>query len=136
MYTSDGRTSFFDTTFRSAYSEIEKRKLVKMVVLLVRSLGNLIKNALEATDIDGSVNVFSEKDDTSIRFSVFNDKVIPDNIQLQIFQRSFSTKAKSAGGTGTYCVKLLVEQYLNGKVYFKSNNEIGTIFTLEIPLTN
>ena len=105
-------------------------------VLIVRSLGNLIKNALEATDLNGSVKVFSQKDDHFISFSVFNDKVIPENIQLQIFQRSFSTKAISGRGIGTYSVKLLVEQYLNGKVYFNSNNEIGTIFTLEIPLTN
>ena len=104
------------------------------VVLLVRSLGNLIKNALEATDLNGNVKVFSEKEEGFIKFSVFNDKVIPDSIQLQIFQRSFSTKSKSGRGIGTYSVKLLVEQYLNGCVTFNSNIDTGTIFTIKLPI--
>lgn len=101
-------------------------------VLLIRSLSNLIKNALEATDLDGSVNVFSQKEGNSISFSVVNDKVIPANVQLQIFQRSFSTKAKSGRGIGTYSVKLLVEQYLKGIVSFFSNEELGTVFTIKL----
>lgn len=104
------------------------------VVLLVRSLGNLIKNALEATELNGYVKVFSEKEEGFIKFSVFNDKVIPENIQLQIFQRSFSTKSKSGRGIGTYSVKLLVEQYLKGCVTFNSNIDIGTIFTIKLPI--
>jgi hypothetical protein len=103
-------------------------------VLLVRSIGNLIKNALEATEVNGSVHVYSTSEDGKVKFNVKNNCVIPGNIQLQIFQRSFSTKASSGRGIGTYSVKLLVEQYLNGTVSFKSNSADGTIFTIELPV--
>jgi K+-sensing histidine kinase KdpD len=103
-------------------------------VLLVRCIGNLIKNALEATEINGSVHVYSICEEGNVKFNVQNNGVIPDNIQLQIFQRSFSTKAASGRGIGTYSVKLLVEQYLKGNVSFKSNTNVGTIFTIELPL--
>jgi hypothetical protein len=103
-------------------------------VLLIRCVGNLIKNALEATDAGGRVRVFSQKDATYNYVSIFNDKVMPEEIQLQIFQRSFSTKTNSGRGIGTYSVKLLVEQYLKGKVNFVSNNETKTVFTISIPV--
>ena len=104
-------------------------------VLLSRSIGNLLKNALEATASNGKVTLYVEQDSDSIIFCVKNDSVIPKNIQLQIFQRSFSTKAKSGRGIGTYSVKLLVEQYLGGNVSFVSNEEFGTIFTIKIKLS-
>ena len=103
-------------------------------VLLVRSIGNLIKNALEATEVGGIVHVYSTRENGTVQLHVKNNVVIPKNIQLQIFQRSFSTKASSGRGIGTYSVKLLVEQYLNGNVSFKSNSNTGTIFTIELPL--
>lgn len=104
--------------------------------LLTRSLGNLVKNALEAVNANDTVRLFAESDAESVKFHVANDGVIPENIQLQIFQRSFSTKAETGRGIGTYSVKLFVEQFLKGKVYFISNKEAGTIFTIQLPLNN
>lgn len=101
--------------------------------LLVRSLGNLLKNALEASDNNGIVKLYAHKSGSKIIFNVFNDKVIPQKTQMQIFQRSFSTKSKNGRGIGTYSVKLLIEKYLKGKVSFISNEEVKTIFTIEIP---
>ena len=54
-----------------------------------------------------------------------------DDIQLQIFQRSFSTKGLTRG-LGTYSVKLLTENYLKGKVSFMSNALEGTVFSVEL----
>jgi signal transduction histidine kinase len=105
------------------------------MVLLTRSLGNLIKNALEATtDNNFPVVFWTEIKDDSVLFHVKNNTVMPENIQLQMFQRSFSTKGERGRGIGTYSVKLLVQQYLNGKVYFVSNEGVKTIFTIELPL--
>lgn len=103
-------------------------------VLLTRCIGNLIKNALEATGANGKVLVYSTRENDKVQFNVKNDSVIPDNYQLQIFQRSFSTKAAAGRGIGTYSVKLLAEQYLKGRVSFISNDKTGTIFTIELPL--
>lgn len=56
-----------------------------------------------------------------------------EEVQLQLFQRSFSTKGQSGRGIGTYSMKLLSERYLGGKVEFTSREPEGTVFTLTIP---
>ncbi len=100
---------------------------------IIRSLGNLIKNALEAVGNGQKVSLSAQEYGENIRFVIANDGVIPKHIQLQIFNRSFSTKAKKGRGIGTYSVKLLIENYLKGKVSFISNNEEQTKFIIEIP---
>lgn len=100
---------------------------------IIRSLGNLIKNALEAINPGGKVSLTAKEYGDNVRFVVANDGVIPKHIQLQIFNRSFSTKAKKGRGIGTYSVKLLIENYLKGKVSFVSNDENQTQFIIEVP---
>ena len=100
---------------------------------IIRSLGNLIKNALEAISSGEKVSLSACDYGDNIRFVVANDGVIPKHIQLQIFNRSFSTKAKKGRGIGTYSVKLLIENYLKGKVSFISNEDEQTKFIIEVP---
>jgi sensor histidine kinase regulating citrate/malate metabolism len=57
---------------------------------------------------------------------------MPLDTQLQIFNRSFSTKGGNRG-VGTYSIKLLTERYLHGKVSFISSVETGTIFKVILP---
>lgn len=102
--------------------------------LLVRSFGNLVKNAVEASKAGDEIKIWTEAKPDSIKFNVNNPSVIPNEIQVQIFKRSFTTKGGSGRGIGTYSVKLLVEQYLNGKVYFSSTAGEGTTFTIELPI--
>ena len=59
--------------------------------------------------------------------------VIPPDDQLQIFQRSFSTKGRGRG-LGTYSIRLLGEAYLGGAVSFTSTQRTGTTFRIELPL--
>jgi signal transduction histidine kinase len=58
---------------------------------------------------------------------------MPADVQLQVFQRSFSTKAASGRGVGSYSVRLLTESYLGGRVSFVSEPGLGTTFTVELP---
>jgi len=102
--------------------------------LLKRIIGNLTKNALEAIREGEKVILGAIYEENKIIFWVQNSLVIPLEVQLQLFQRSFSTKG-AGRGLGTYSVKLLTENYLKGKVYFKSNDELGTIFFVELPTT-
>lgn len=101
--------------------------------LLRRVLENLARNALEATGPDGTVTIGCHllKSDT-VEFFVHNDSSIPHDLQLQIFNRSFSTKG-TGRGLGTYSVRLLVERYLGGQVDFTSNQRLGTIFFVRLP---
>lgn len=58
---------------------------------------------------------------------------MPYDVQLQVFQRSFSTKGIGRG-LGTYSIRLLSERYLSGRVSFTSTPEAGTTFYAWYPL--
>lgn len=102
-------------------------------ILLSRVLGNLLKNALEASDFHESVSIGCKKEKEEVVFQVKNKKVIPEDVQMQLFKKSFSTKGKGRG-LGTYSIKLLTEKYLKGRVSFESNHENGTTFSIYFPL--
>lgn len=110
-------------------------KIISDGAILRRILGNLIKNALEATQKGGTVTLSCVEDDEWLTFRVNNPGVMPEDVQLQLFQRSFSTKAAEGRGIGTYSVKLFGERYLKGKVAFTSQEPDGTTFTFSIPKT-
>jgi hypothetical protein len=100
-------------------------------VLLNRVIVNMIKNALEATEKDGVVEIGCKLlGANALRFYVKNDTLIPEKVSAQIFQRSFSTKG-SGRGIGTYSIKLFGEQYLNAKVGFVSNEKERTVFFID-----
>lgn len=99
--------------------------------ILRRILGNMVKNALEASLPGSPVILMCKLYKGKIRFSVSNENYMERDIQLQLFKRSFSTKGIDRG-TGTYSMKLLGEQYLNGNVGFTTSREVGTTFYIEI----
>ncbi len=101
-------------------------------VILRRIVGNMIKNALEATPAEGVVTVDCKIDPEKVMLRVHNQAHMPKDVQQQVFQRSFSTKGQGRG-LGTYSMKLLGEKYLKGKVSFESTAGQGTVFSLEIP---
>jgi len=101
-------------------------------VLLLRVLGNLVKNALEASSEGDTVTISAGSGSPGLWFLVHNPLFIPRHTQLQIFQRSFSTRG-SGRGLGTYSIKLLTEQYLNGRALFESLAGIGTTFRVHLP---
>jgi signal transduction histidine kinase len=101
--------------------------------LLRRVLGNLVKNALEATADGGTVTLGATDSGDQIEFAVRNPGVMPDHVQKQVFQRSFSTKGGAGRGIGTHSVKLLTERYLGGKAGFESKEPNGTVFTVTLP---
>jgi signal transduction histidine kinase len=101
--------------------------------LLSRVLCNLIKNALEACRAGQTVTVGCSRPGDDIEFWVHNPGVMPRAVQLQIFQRSFSTKG-AGRGLGTYSIKLLTERYLRGRVSFTSTPDQGTTFKVHYPL--
>ncbi len=106
--------------------------LVTDPTLLGRILGNMIKNALEASLPGETVAIGCDRSDSGIRFWVHNTAVMPRAVQLQLFQRSFSTKG-AGRGLGTYSLKLLGERYLGGQIAFTSVDGQGTTFTLTLP---
>ncbi len=100
--------------------------------LFKRILLNMIKNALEASENGGVIRVYAEADKEEISVSVHNEGSMSPEVQVQVFQRSFSTKGTNRG-LGTYSMKLLGEQYLGGTISFISADEEGTVFTFRFP---
>ncbi len=102
-------------------------------VLLCRVLGNMVKNAMEATNPGGVVRLGCRSFDDAVEFWVHNQGMIPRSVQMRIFNRSFSTKG-TGRGLGTYSIKLLTERYLGGSVSFESTARGGTEFRARLPL--
>lgn len=111
----------------------EEIKFFSDMPLLLRALGNLVKNALEASSSGETVTVGCRSlMDGRVEFFVHNPGFIPRMAQLQIFNRSFSTKG-TGRGLGTYSVKLLAERFLGGEVSFSSTPDEGTTFFIRLP---
>jgi len=96
-----------------------------------RVLVNAIKNAVEASSAGDTVKIGVAEGDT-VAIRVWNPGAMPPAIQHQVFQRSFSTKGRGRG-LGTYSMRLLMENYLDGSVSFDSQADSGTTFTLIFP---
>jgi len=132
MIYSNHSTAFQKSVAVSENSEnilIETDKTV-----LRRILGNMLKNALEASLEGEKVLIGCYREDDSAVFFVHNNGFMQKDVQLQLFQRSFSTKGKGRG-LGTYSIKLLTENYLKGKVRFETRRESGTTFFIKIPFS-
>ncbi len=110
--------------------------IVSDPALVRRVIGNMVKNALEAVRAGALVRIGCRQSaEGGVEYWVHNPGQLLEAVQMQIFQRSFSTKGGSRG-LGTYSMKLLGERYLHGKVTFSSSAEAGTIFRLWLPINS
>jgi signal transduction histidine kinase len=55
---------------------------------------------------------------------------IPKEIRDRVFEPYFTTKEKGTG-IGLYMSKIIIEEHMNGKLYFKDNDMNGTTFVIE-----
>ena len=101
--------------------------------LLTRVLGNLLKNALEASKPGESVRVGCGVVNGNVEFRVWNRAPIPDVIKGRIFHRLASGKKGRERGIGTYSVRLLT-LFLGGEVSFSSEEGRGTTFRVRLPI--
>lgn len=96
---------------------------------------NLIKNAVDAMDADGSITItlHRERDNACIEVTD-TGKGLPRKRFRTIFNPGYTTK-KRGWGLGLTLAKRIIEQYHNGKIYVASS-EIGkgTTFRIELPL--
>jgi signal transduction histidine kinase len=102
------------------------------VGLLSRVLGNMIRNAVEASLPGEVIALACREQGAEVEFRVHNAAVMPREVQARVFQRSFSTKGP-ARGLGTYGMKLITERYLGGRDWFESSESEGTTFFASFP---
>ena len=93
----------------------------------------MLVNAFEATEKNGEVRFWVEKDAGLITFYVWNEGVIPKDVALRVFQPHFSTRKGKGRGFGAFSMKLLGEEFLSGKVDFTSTKGEGTTFRFSLP---
>jgi signal transduction histidine kinase len=114
----------------------EEFDFVSHRTILKRVVTNMIKNAFEAESGPAVVclGIYRGVRGNAV-IKVHNPTPMNPAVQLQIFNRSFSTKG-SDRGLGTYSMKILTEKYLNGKVFFISSPNSGTTFVVETQETD
>lgn len=111
-------------------SKLQDELIESDKVLINRVLHNMIKNACEDS-CGGDVRLRVRAEGDRIIYSVHNDAVIQPAVKSKIFIQGNTTK-KTGHGLGTYSMKLIGENYLGGKVYFKSEEGFGTEFYFEL----
>ncbi len=94
---------------------------------------NLIKNAVDAMDGKGKIDIVVTDSGKKVKIDVSDTgKGIPKSKQEAIFHPGYTTKTRG-WGLGLSLVKRIIESYQKGKIYV-SNSEInkGTTFRIEL----
>ena len=94
--------------------------------LVLRILGNMVVNALEAANARQTVTLDCRLKGKEVVFSVSNPGTIPDEVRREIFRRTYSTKGRGRG-LGTYSMRLLTS-FLQGEVSFVCREGNTTFF--------
>ncbi|MFP4067347.1 MAG: two-component system sensor histidine kinase NtrB [Spirochaetaceae bacterium] len=99
---------------------------------LAGMLGNLIRNAIEASSRGDVVDIAFARSD-ELRIDIHNTGVIPEEIRDTFFDRYVSHGKRNGTGLGTYTAKLIVD-YHGGDIDFRSNESEGTHLLIRLPL--
>ncbi|WP_291722797.1 PAS domain S-box protein [Bernardetia sp.] len=96
---------------------------------------NIIHNAIQAMKGKGELFVSTKKQDDKVTVSIRDTgSGIPKEIQDRIFEAFFTTKPTGEGsGLGLDITKKVVARH-DGKIWFETEEGIGTTFFIEIPL--
>jgi len=107
-------------------------------VQVTRAIQNVIINALQASaENKGPVNVSCARKDFYVDVRVEDAGYGITQAQLaKIFEPYFTTKqGKSGTGLGLYITKKVIEDH-NGSIKVDSTPQVGTTFTIRLPLLN
>ena len=98
-------------------------------------LENLLKNALDAMDGRGSIQITMTQESNQLNILVKDSgKGIPNSQWRKVFQPGFTTK-KRGWGIGLSLSKRIIEQYHNGHLFVQSSElGKGTVFCIQLPL--
>jgi len=95
-------------------------------------LSNLIKNAVEASQVGDAVDISIARGKV-VMIVIHNPAMIPEGLQDHFFVK-YATAGKASGtGLGTYSAKLMAE-IQNGSLSFSSSKNNGTELFLELPV--
>jgi len=97
------------------------------------AIENLVKNAADAMDGEGELNVSIQKEGRRVCIDIGDTgKGIPKSNWKTVFEPGYTTK-KRGWGLGLSLVKRIIEQYHEGRIYIKASEpNKGTTFRIEL----
>ncbi len=91
-------------------------------------LGNLVKNAMEASPPGNQVEINMKYEDSAV-ISIHNKGTVPIEVRERFFEK-YTTAGKHGGtGLGTYSARLIVE-IQGGNISFETSEKTGTVVTI------
>lgn len=101
--------------------------------LLIRAIGNILKNALEANGDKGMVQVTATclNNTWSAKIEDEGEGINPENIH-KIFEPFFTTRSKGTGLGLAYATQVI--QSHNGNIIAKNREQGGALFQVELPI--
>ena len=100
--------------------------------LIEDMLMNLVRNAVEASPVEGVVTVSCHAAKDGMHIAIFNSGVVPEDVR-EVFFDKFATFGKPWGtGLGTYSAQLIAKAH-GGRIGFISSQDEGTTVTVILP---
>lgn len=116
---------------------IEDMTIIANREKLWRLFGNLVTNAIKFSSAGSVIDVYSIRQETSIKVSVEDHGIgIPIELQDKVFD-VFTARREGTAGELSFGLGLAISQQIvvahNGKIWFESEQGKGTVFHVELP---
>ncbi|MFP4213067.1 MAG: ATP-binding protein [Desulfohalobiaceae bacterium] len=95
-------------------------------------LGNLLKNAVEASPQQAWISIQLESMPDKKIIRIHNQGAVPEEIQPRFFEKLVSKGKKDGTGLGTYSARLIARVH-GGDIYLQSSQEQGTLISIYLP---
>lgn len=106
-----------------------------------RVINNLIGNAIKFSPEGSNIHIMTQREISGIVISILDQGIgIPATLQSEIFQpfspaKRSGTKGEKPFGLGLYISKQIMEAH-QGRIWFRSERDLGTEFFIELPFHN
>jgi CheY-like chemotaxis protein len=100
-------------------------------ILVYTMLGNLIKNAIEASPEHETVSV-SLENDSALFIRIHNRGAVPENVRDRFFEKYVTGNQRIGTGLGTYSARMIAET-LGGSIDLDTSETTGTTISIRFP---
>lgn len=112
-------------------SENKNFKIAAEKNLSYSLFANLLRNAIEASPINGIISIKIHHENAQIVISISNSGAVPEEIRATFFEKYSTSGKKDGNGLGTYSAKLMTET--QGGIIDMKTNGYETCITVRLP---